>query len=229
MLDSGLDYLKSVNYSYEVLFINDGSTDDTKELLEGLAKKDKHFKVITINHGGKASAVTAGVLAAQGEIVLFTDFDQSTPLYQAESFLRSHDLGSDVVIGVRGGGVSTKQDTWVRKVRSAIFVTLVQIIALPGIIDTQCGFKSFKNGLAKKIFSSLKVSLPTGVVTGGYMGAFDVEVLFLARKYGANIAQIPVTWIKYPSDRLNIWKEPLQMLIDTIKVRLWGILRKYDA
>lgn len=229
MLDSALDYLRSANYSYEVLFVNDGSTDDTEGLLTSLSKKDKRFNVITIRHGGKASAVTAGILKAQGEIILFTDFDQSTPLYQVDKLLAAHDSGADVAIGVRGVGDSTKHDTWIRKVRSTAFVTLVQIIALPGIKDTQCGFKSFKKDLAKKIFSSLKVSLPTGTITGGYMGAFDVEVLFLARKYGAKIAQVPVTWVKYPSDRLNIWREPLQMLIDTIKVRLWGILRKYDA
>lgn len=229
LLDSALEYLKSVKYSYEVLFVNDGSTDDTKELLESLSKKDKHFKVITIGHGGKASAVTAGIMQAEGEIILFTDFDQSTPLYQVDSFLTAHENGADVVIGVRGAGSSTKQDTWVRKIRSAAFVTLVQLIALPGIKDTQCGFKSFKNDIAKKIFSNLQVSLPTGAITGGYMGAFDVEVLFLARKFKATIAQVPVTWIKFPSDRLNIWREPIKMLIDTIKVRLWGILRKYDA
>lgn len=225
MLTSAFNYLKTAKYSYEILFVDDGSTDDTGKLLSDLAQKDKHVSVTTITHGGKAKAVTTGILKATGDIILFTDFDQSTPLAQIETFLAAHKSGADVAIGIRGG--DTKQDSWIRKIRSTVFVLFVQLIALPGIKDTQCGFKSFKKDLAKKIFSNLLVSLPKGTVTGGYMGAFDVEALFLARKYRAKIAQVPVAWIKFPSTRLNIWKEPLQMLLDTFKVRLYGILGKY--
>ncbi|MEK9200602.1 MAG: glycosyltransferase [Patescibacteria group bacterium] len=227
MLDSALDYLKSAPFTYQVLFVDDGSTDDTRELLTTLAKKDNRISVMSIPHGGKAAAVTAGILKASGEYILFTDFDQSTPLPQVDKFLAAHAKGADAVIGIRGH--RTQNDTWVRKFRSGVFVTLVQLVALPGIQDTQCGFKSFRKDVAKKIFSNLLVSLPGGSITGGYMGAFDVEALFLARRLRAVIAQVPVTWIKYPSTRLNIWKEPLQMLVDTVKVRLYGILNKYHV
>lgn len=224
VLNEPLKFLKSQKYSWELIFVNDGSTDDTYNLLSALARKDKHIAVMTISHGGKAAAVTAGMLAARGKYILFADFDQSTPLHQVEKFLAAHRGGADIVIGTRH---QTQKDTWVRKVRSFIFVTLVQVVALPGIRDSQCGFKSFTQISTQKIFKRLQVSRPTGKVSGGYMGAFDVEVLFLARKLGYRIDQVPVAWIKYASDRLNIWKEPLLMAADTIKVRLWDILGKY--
>lgn len=220
VIDEPIKYLKSQKYSWELIFVDDGSTDETFKLLSGL----KEAKLIRITHGGKAAAVTAGVLASTGQIIIFTDFDQSTPLSQVERFIASHKIGSDVCIGIR---TKTQNDTVIRKIRSWAFVSLVQLIALPGIKDSQCGFKSFTNDAARKIFSSLKISLSNRKISGGYMGAFDVEVLFLARKFGYKIDQIPVRWIKFVSDRLNIWKEPLQMVIDTIKVRLWDILGKY--
>jgi dolichyl-phosphate beta-glucosyltransferase len=218
------DYLALQKYSWEVVLVDDGSTDETRMLLEKFCKKTAHFRLLSITHGGKSAAVTAGVLSAKGQIVLFTDFDQSTPISQVGKFLLAHERGADVVIGRRS---QTQNDTLVRQIRSQIFVTLVQIVALPGILDTQCGFKSFKRNAAQRIFSHLVVSASRGKVTGGYMGAFDVEVLFLARKYGFTIAQLPVEWIKFVSDRLNIWKEPLMMVRDTCKVRLYDILGKY--
>lgn len=218
------DYLKKQSYSWEVVLVDDGSTDETNKLLSDFCRKNSGFRLIKIAHGGKAAAVTAGVLQAVGEIVLFTDFDQSTPINQTAKFLEAHQKGADVVIGNRD---KTKQDTLVRKIRSWAFVTLVQIVALPGIRDTQCGFKSFTKKAAKKIFTSLVVSKPGEKITGGYMGAFDVEILFLARKFGYKIDQVSVVWIKYVSTRLNIWREPLKMVLDTLKVRIYDILGKY--
>jgi hypothetical protein len=182
---------------------------------------------MTISHGGKAAAVTAGMLAAKGEIVLFTDFDQSTPLDQVADFIKAHKNGAGVAIGLRGVKEETKDDTIFRKIRSWAFVFLVQAALLPGIKDSQCGFKSFKRQFVKPIFSNLKVT-NTGKVSGSYMGAFDVEALFLAKKLGAKIDQVPVSWVKIVSNRLNFWKEPLQMAIDVLKVRIYDLLGKYN-
>lgn len=227
LLKPAVEYLKKQKYNYEVLFVDDGSTDDTNNLLSDFIKKNRDYKLIKIPHGGKAAAVTAGMMSATGEIILFTDFDQSTPITQTAKFLEAHKKGADVVIGSRGLSSETKDDTVFRKIRSKLFVLLVQVVLLPGIRDTQCGFKSFTQAAAKKIFSSLLVT-NSGKVTGGYMGAFDVEALFLARKYGYKIDQVPVEWVKIISDRLNFWKEPLQMAIDTFKVRYYDLMRKYD-
>src|SRR3989344_4818377 len=225
VLQPALDYMRGQKYAWEVIFVDDGSTDVPHTLLPGLAKKASLFQVLKIPRGGKAAAVTAGMLAAGGDYVLFTDFDQSTPLYQVGKFLAAHRRGADVVIGHR---TQTQNDTLIRRIRSWGFVILVQTVALPGITDTQCGFKSFTRPAAQKIFRSLIACRPVGTITGGYMGAFDVEALFLARKFGYTIVEVPVSWIKILSDRLNIWKEPIKMALDTLKVRLWDILGKYD-
>lgn len=227
LLTPALEFLSRQKYSYEVIFVNDGSTDDTKKLLEELVKTDSRFRLMTIPHGGKSAAVTAGVLSAKNDVVLFTDFDQSTPLNHATEFITAHEKGADVVIGVRGGESAVKQDTLARKIRSFAFLKLVQIVALPGILDSQCGFKSFKREVAKKIFSNLKVSRAKKI-TGGYMGAFDVEVLFLSRKFGFNLVQLPVNWIKVPSEKLNVWREPVLMARDTFRIRLYDILGWYE-
>ncbi len=223
VLQPVVEYLHQQKYSWEAVFVDDGSTDATPQLLDQFCKGHPGFRLLWIKHGGKAAAVTAGMLAAKGEIILFTDFDQSTPLSEMSKFISQHQLGADVVIGNR---TQTRQDTVWRKIRGWAFVTLVQFVALPDVVDSQCGFKSFTRPAANKIFSSLKVSLGRRV-TGGYMGAFDVEALFLARKWGYKIAQIPVSWIKVYSDKLNIWKEPWLMAVDTFKVRLYDILGRY--
>ena len=225
VLDEPLEYLQKQKYSWELIFVDDGSTDDTHKMLKSLCSLNDRVNLINIPHGGKAAAVTTGILSAKGDYILFTDFDQSTPLHQVEKFLNAHKNGADVVIGIR---TQTQKDTLVRKIRSWAFVALVQIVAIPNIKDSQCGFKSFTCAAAQKIFKNFKVCLPKKVVIGGYMGAFDVEALFLARKFGLEVAQVEVSWIKYLSDRLNIWKEPLQMALDTVKIRIYDILGKYD-
>lgn len=229
LLNPAFSFLKKQTYSWEVIFVNDGSTDKTLELLSNLAKKQKYVRVLDIPHGGKAAAVRKGILAAKGDFILFTDLDQSTPLPQVEKFLQAHEEGADVVIGVRGeGGSAIRNDTAFRKFRGKIFVTLVQIIAVPGIRDSQCGFKSFRHDVAQKVFSHLKVCVG-GKVVGGYMGAFDVEALFLSKKYGYNIAQVPVEWVKIASEKLDPVREPIKMLIDIFKIRLYDLLGRYSG
>lgn len=225
VLEPVMAYLRHQKYTWDILFVNDGSTDETEILLKEFCRKNKNCSVTTIVHGGKAAAVTAGMLAASGGFVLFTDFDQSTPLNQVEKFLVAHKNGHEVVIGDRG--VMTMNNKLLRRLRSWLFVTLVQIVLLPGVRDSQCGFKSFRNDAAKKIFSSLLVT-KTGKVTGGYMGAFDVEALFLARKYGYKVAQVPVDWTKVEGTRLNPLTEPIKMVRDTVEVRIFDLLGKYN-
>lgn len=220
-LKSVVSYFKKQKYGWEILLVNDGSTDETLKCLKEFAKANKGFKVVDIEHGGKVAAVTAGVRESKGSIVLFTDFDQSTPIEEVEKVIEQIHRGADVVIGNRGDveGWSTGQ-----KFRSFVFNLLVQCITLPGISDTQCGFKAFKNDVGQKLFDNLKVTYHTQ--KGGYMGAFDVELLFLARRLGYKISQIPVEWKYYKSNRLT-WTEPFKMLRDVIKVRLFDLSDGY--
>lgn len=223
VLNPVAEYLNRQGYPWEVVLVDDGSTDETTKLLTGFCQAHPGFIFSRIPHGGKAAAVTAGMLAASGEIILFTDFDQSTPIVEVSKFIDRHDKGADVVISFR----AERRDTLIAKIRGWLFTTLVQIVALPGIKDSQCGFKSFTRESAKKIFSSLIVAQPTKIA-GGYMGAFDVEVLFLARKFRYRIDQVSVAWTRYVSNRLNIWREPAMMARDTFRVRLYDILGRYE-
>lgn len=222
VLDEVKDYLENQDYSWEVILVNDGSTDETLKLIEDFSRKNSRFKIIDISHGGKVAAVTAGVKAANGEYILFTDFDQSTPINEVEKILEKFEKGADVVIGKRVGKTGW---SFSQRLRSIAFNLLVQIIALPGVTDTQCGFKAFKNNIGKKLFEELKVTFHTQ--KGGYMGAFDVELLFLARKHGFLIKTIPVSWEYFESGRLSV-TEPIKMLIDIVKVRLTDIFSGYD-
>ena len=187
----------------------------------------KNFVDDTIKHGGKAAAVTAGIYKATGEIILMTDFDQSTPISQVEKFIAAHKKGCHLVIGSRGGKFKTEKDTFFRRFRGWVWVIIVQLILSLGITDTQCGFKSFTKLTAKRLFKNLKVT-NIGKVVGGYMGAWDIEVLFLAKKTGYKIAEIPVRWVKISGKHLNPWKEPLMMIKDALKIRIFDLRGKYQ-
>lgn len=214
VLDEVYNYLKTQTYLWEVILVNDGSTDRTLELLQKFTATHQGFKIVDIPHGGKVAAVKAGVEEARGEIVLFTDFDQSTPLTEAEKVLEQFEKGSDVVIAQRSG--QNIDRPFLHILRSKIFSLLVQMIVLPGVTDSQCGFKAFKNNIGKQLFSELQVTQKTQ--QGGYMGAFDVELIFLARKHGFKINSIPVSWKAYESNKLSS-SEPIKMLRDIVYVR----------
>lgn len=225
LLTPSFEWLKKQEFSWEVLFVDDGSTDETPQLLKKFCTDNKNTRLLQIAHGGKVAAVRSGMLAATGKIVLFTDFDQSTPLSQVERFIQKHKRGFDAVIGDRG--IMSMDNSLFRRFRSWVFVTLVQVLLVPGIHDSQCGFKSFKNAAAKTIFQNLLVTNQDKVV-GGYMGAWDVEALFLANKMGYKIAQMPVQWRNIEGTRLNPVTEPLKMLRDIVKIRLYDLMGKYD-
>lgn len=216
-------YLKKQKYTWEVVLVNDGSTDDTLEKLQTFVKTHKNFRVVDIPHGGKVLAVTSGVMAAKGEIVLFSDFDQSTPISEVEKVLEAFKVGADLVIGDR-----KIEQEWSRfqKLRSWVFKTITNLTLFLNVNDTQCGFKAFKNKIGKELFSKLKATNRSE--KGGYMGAFDIEILFLARKFGYKITCIPVVWKYFKSGRLSPISESLKMFSDIFRVRYLDLLAVYN-
>lgn len=215
------NYLLKQSYSWEVILVDDGSLDQTLTSLQSFSIKHKNFKVISIPHGGKVAAVTKGIQEAEGEVTLFTDFDQSTPIHEVGRVIEKFQSGADVVIAQRNAKIKR---TFIQALRSKVFNFLVQLLLLPGIKDSQCGFKAFRSSLAKQLFERLLVT--QRAQKGSYMGAFDVEVLFLARKLGFKIASIDVEWVAFKSDRLKL-SEPFKMLRDVLKVRVADLLEKY--
>lgn len=216
------DYLKHQKFTWEVLLVDDGSTDDTKDILEEFASSHKGFNVLSIPHMGKAGAVKAGVQKAVGDIILFTDFDQSTPLSEFDKFKEAFDANADVVIAQRVR--QSTNDTFASKLRSRLFNLATQAVVLPGISDTQCGFKAFKNEIAKYLFANLHVTKPKPI-NGPFMGSFDVEILFLARLKNYKIVSIPVTWVREDSKNLK-FSEPFKALFDLVRIRIWYLFHK---
>lgn len=221
VLDGIIPYLNQQNYDYEIILSDDGSTDGTTQALEEFAQQNQFVKVLKNPHKGKAPTVKAGMLAAQGEWRLFTDFDQSTPISELEKLLPCTKQDYEVVIGSREMvGSIRDEEPWYRHLMGRGFNILVQILALPGILDTQCGFKLFSAQATEALFSALKIYNGQKERTDAFTGAFDVELLFLAQKMGFKIREVPIEWHHHKTDRVSPIKDSLRMLIDIIRIRL---------
>lgn len=228
VLDEVLTYLKKQRYEWELILSDDGSTDGTVQLLKDFAKKDKHISVLENIHAGKGPTVQSGILKATGDWILFTDFDQSTPLEEVEKLLKYKD-DYQVIIGSREiKGAKRDEEPIHRHLMGKGFNMLVQILAIPGIQDTQCGFKLFSHSSAKDIFSNLIVYGRSEERADAFTGAFDVEALFLARKKGLKIKEVPIAWYHHETDRVSPIKDSVRMLRDIIKVRLTSLTGKYS-
>lgn len=226
-LEEAYNFLKDYEKSWELILSDDASTDGTTEELKKFAKKDKRIKVLENPHKGKGPNVAAGMLAAQGQWRLFSDFDQSTPLRDVLKLLK-YAGEYDVIFGSREvSGAQREKEPFYRHVMGRGFNLLVQIFALPGISDSQCGFKLLSAEATEKLFNSLYVYSGKEEIGSAFTGAFDVELLFLAKKYGYKMKAVPIKWKHYETDRVNPIKDSLLMLKDIIRIRLADLTNKY--
>ncbi len=227
VLDDVIKYLKTRDYTWEVILSDDGSTDGTVEMLEAFAERQPQVQVVKNIHAGKGPTVQSGMLKANGSWRLFTDFDQSTPLSEVEKLL-AFTTDFPVVIGSREiAGATRDEEPWYRHLMGRGFNFLVQLLAIPGILDTQCGFKLFSAAACEKLFGNLKVYGRVKERSDAFTGAFDVEVLYLARKWNFAIKEVPIVWHHHETNRVSPVKDSLRMLKDIIKVRLADIQGKY--
>lgn len=225
VLDEMADYLKGVDFSFEVLIVDDGSTDDTVKIIKEQIKNKKDFRIIENPHGGKAITVMTGLLAAEGEIALFTDLDQATPLREVEKFFSKFEEGYDIVIGSRMG---RKGAPFVRKLSAWGFSILRGIILGLPFSDTQCGFKAFSKESIEKIVPKVKDEWGVVHFKGGAVNAgFDVELLYLAKKYGFKIAEVPVEWNYVDSERVQVIKDAAAAIYDMLRIRINDLKGKY--
>lgn len=192
VLNEVYGYLVKQKYVWEVLICDDGSSDKSRDLVKEEIKNKKCFKLLNLPHGGKPAAIFGGVKKAQGDILLFADMDQSTPISELEKLLPYFDHGYDVVIGSRG--LHRKNFSMLRKVASVVFRFLRGAFVLSHIIDTQCGFKTIKADLAKEIFPRLSYFRANKSRNGWSVSAYDSEMLFVANKWGHKIKEVSVIW-----------------------------------
>lgn len=186
-------YLVGQDYRWEAIVVNDASTDNSRGLIEQFVSDKACFRLLDIPHGGKPAAVWAGIEEARGDIVLFTDMDQSTPLRELEKLLPWYDKGYDVVIGSRG----TEREGFsiVRRIGSVVFRSLRRLVLLRDISDTQCGFKSCRRQAALRVFPHLQFFRQKDKPKGWMVSAYDVELLHLFEKAGYELKEVEVEWL----------------------------------
>ena len=206
----------------EVIVVDDGSTDGTSELARTFSDRFPNFQVLRHSpNRGKGYAVKRGMLEGKGKFRLFTDADLSTPIDELDKMLPLVLSGeADIVIASRGLPQSELivRQPWHREMLGRLFNLVVQVLATPGIWDTQCGFKLFRGDVADRLF---KLQTLDGF-------AFDVEVLYLARKFRYRVVEIPVRWLNDPNTKVQTLKHGLQMLRDLLVIRLNDLRGRYS-
>jgi glycosyltransferase involved in cell wall biosynthesis len=213
-------FLATQSYTAEVIVVENGSGDDTVAVVERLMSGYSGLKLVTVPTAGKGGAVKAGVMAATGRVIFLCDADLSTPAAEITRFVNRLDEDADIVVGSREGiGAIRYGEPSYRHVMGRAFNSLVRRLAVGGIQDTQCGFKAFRGEVARRLFSMQTIS--------GW--AFDVEILYLARKMGCNVVELPVEWRFNSDTKVKALRDTRTMLFDILRIRVNDRVGRYAA
>ncbi len=226
-----VNFMKSYANSFEVIVVDDGSSDRTVEKVETYIKEHPEISIIENPHKGKGYAVRTGMLVTKGRYVLMADADMATPIEELKRlmvWINDHDF--DVVISSREGVGSNRQnEPLIRHIMGRVFNFIVRMLTLPGIQDTQNGFKLFKGDVARDVFKNLVLFGPDVPETKvPRVSAFDVEVLMIAKRHGHTIKEVPVTWTYVPTQRVHAIRDSINNLMDVLKVKKNDLLGKYN-
>lgn len=204
----------------EVVVVDDGSQDASADLIGAAAQQHRKLRLLTEPHRGKAGAVIAGIMAARERYVLFTDMDQATPITELEKLRPYAQQGSDVIVGSRMGHRAGAP--LVRRLMATGFMALRRrILDLGDLTDTQCGFKMLRTDVARAVCQHLRIFRPGARQASGaaVTAAFDAELLFVARRMGARIAEVPVTWQYVGTHRVHPIRESWRGLKGLLLIR----------
>jgi glycosyltransferase involved in cell wall biosynthesis len=217
-LSQVMAYLEQQTYESEVIVVENGSRDRTAQVALDFAARHPTLHVIQEARAGKGLAVRTGMLKAKGEYRFICDADLSMPIGEVARFLPPQLASYDIAIGSREApGAVRYGEPFHRHWIGRIFNLLVRILAIPGISDTQCGFKSFSAQASQELFRLQKLDGWT----------FDVEVLFLARRRGYKIIEVPIEWHYYPSSRIRVLRDSWHMLLDLFRIRINWMKGRY--
>lgn len=221
-LEKVLAYVHAQRWDAEVMVVNDGSRDNTAEIVLNSMAKDSIVKLLE-NPGnrGKGYSVRNGVLNAQGRIILFTDADLSSPIEEAPRLLGALDAGADIAIGSRWlrAETQTQRQPLHRQLFGRIFNLMLRVSLGLQFADTQCGFKAFKRAAAQAIFPLQKIE----------RWGFDPEVLFLAKKLKFKTLEVPVAWGHSGGTRINPLVDGSRMVMEMFRIRWYDLTGKYTA
>ena len=208
-----VDYLDTRAISYEIIVVDDGSSDATAETVRKFERVRQQVKLIHLpKNGGKGYAVKLGVLNARGERILFADADGATPIQELARLEHALDSGAYIAFGSRAiaSTDTTVRTRLLRRVLGRVFNACVNLIVLPDISDTQCGFKLFRRDAARFVFERQQAE----------RYSFDVEILYIARRAGIACKEVPINWTNVPGSKVNLIFDSLRMLRDIIGFRM---------
>lgn len=212
-------FLQTQSYTAEVLVIENGSTDRTLEIAQDFARRHSNTAPIHVEERGKGNAVRRGMLAGRGEYRFICDADLSMPIEQVNRFLPPTLQGFDVAIGSREITGSTRYDEPAYRHWGGRLVNyLIQTLILPGLNDTQCGFKCFRAEVAEELFRRQTMS--------GW--SFDIEILYLARRRGYRVLEVPIDWRFDPNSKISALRDAVRMMGDILRIRLRALRGLYD-
>jgi dolichyl-phosphate beta-glucosyltransferase len=216
------DYIRERQMQAEVIVVNDGSTDDTAAITRSFASRYPEIRLLE-NPGnrGKGYSVRNGMLHANGDVLLFTDADLSSPIYEATKLFAALEQGADVAIGSRWlqAALQTERQPWYRQLYGRLFNLGLQMVLGLRYRDTQCGFKAFNRAAAQTIFSRQRIE----------RWGFDPELLFLADKFKLRTVEVPVEWAHDHRSKINPLRDGLKMGTEMLDVRWNDLRRLYES
>lgn len=203
-------FLQTQPYEAEVIVVENGSHDRTAEVTRQFAADHPYVKLLEVQTRGKGLAVQAGMLAARGEYRFICDTDLSMPIEEITKFLPPHSDGYDISIATREGKEAKRiGEPEYRHIMGRVNNWIIKIFAVRGFEDTQCGFKMFNRRAAEDLFS---VQRMTGI-------GFDVELLFIAKRRGYRVREVPITWYFDTDSRMRLVQDSLRMLLEILQIR----------
>ena len=217
-----VEYLDARGEPYEILVVSDGSDDDTEAIVQRFAARAPQARLLAYQpNRGKGYAVRYGMLRARGERILFSDADLATPIEELEKLLPAIEAGADIAIGnrpLRDSKLEVRQPLY-REMLGRLFNKAVQLLAVRGIQDTQCGFKLFTRRAAHEVFSRCRLD--------GF--SFDFEALVIARDLGLKVAEVPIRWRHQEGSKVVLLRDGPRMLRDLLWLRLRGRRKRLEA
>lgn len=209
-LEQVFAFLKQQSFASEVIVVENGSRDHTYEIAQSFSKQHENLRVIQNDWRGKGLAIQRGVKEAKGDYIFFCDADLSMPVEEISKFIPPQLPNVDIAIASREApGAVRYNEPYYRHLTGRVFNTLIRLLVLPNLQDTQCGFKCFRAQVARDIF---RYQTLTG-------WAFDVELLYIAGHHGYKIIEIPIDWYFNDDSKISIFRDSLRMFLDLLLIR----------